>query len=139
MSERVRFPSSVTPIVLNNAAASFPVPTANGAGGDISGQRGPEGHNYSVWNIHLAGTQACQFDQALAVYGEKDDGEMGLIGVLNNGDVIHIASAAVGFDEPIAFAGAFKKLLVGGYTATATPTAGTITATARPLFTKIDR
>ena len=136
---RVRLPASLTPVVLNNAAASFPVPTAAGGGGDISGAgwRDAEGFGFEDANIHLAASAATVIPGPLAVYGEKDGGEVGFIGLLNDGQDIHIQSAAVGADFPVPGAGLFKKLLVGGYTGTSTPSGGaTVTASALPIWMK---
>ncbi len=134
---RVRFPSSIAQVPTNTAVASFPQPTAAGGGGDISIHRDAEGFNEEVYDVSLRADKATLMDGALALYGEDDNGEAGFIGLLNNGDPIRIQSAAVGFNEPIAGAGGFKRLLVGGYSGTVTPSGGAlVTAKVRPMWTK---
>lgn len=135
--QRVRLPATITPFPIQTAAATLPVPVAAGGGGDISGGRDQEGFSAEDWNIHIAGSAATVLTGPVALYGEKDSGELGFIGKLNNGEDIRIASAAVGFDEPVAGAGLFKRLLVGGLTGTVTPSGGaTVTVTALPIWMK---
>jgi hypothetical protein len=99
--------------------------------------RDAEGFSPESWNIHLAANIGTVIPGPVALYGEKDNGEVGFIGKLNNGEDIRIQSAVVGFDEPVPGAGLFKRLLVGGYTGTSTPSpAANITATATPVWVK---
>jgi hypothetical protein len=118
---------------------SFPQPLAAGAGGDISGPgwRDAEGFGPADVNIHLNADGATVIPGPLAVFGTKDNGECGFVGLLNEGQDIHIQSAAVGADFPVAGAGMFKRLLVGGYTGTSTPApAAAVTVVAIPIWTQ---
>lgn len=133
---RVKLPSSSysgAPVTLHDAAASFPQPTAAGGGGNIAGWR-VDGFGPATIDISIRGSAACTMSGPLGIYGEKDNGEVGFLGYLNNAEAIRIQSATVGFNQQISAAGIFKYLLVGGVSATVTPSAGTITVKATPII-----
>lgn len=124
-----------TPVTLHSAVTNFAQPTAIGGGGDISGWRDKQGYGPAEVDIQITGTQACVMDGPLGIYGEKDDGSMGFLGYLNGGEVIRIQGAAVGFNQQISAVGIFKRLVVGGVSATVTPTPATnITVKATPIL-----
>ena len=137
--ERIRLPATQPPVTLNNAVVNFPVPVAAGGGGDISGLgwRDQEGFNFEDANLHFSADGPTVIPGPLAAYGEKDNGQMGFVGLVNEGQDIRIQSAAVGADFPLPGAGLFKKLLIGGYSGTSTPTGGAhVTVEALPIWTK---
>lgn len=133
----VRLPSSAwtaAPVTLHDGVASFAQPTAAGGGGDISGWRDDGGFAPDVVDISVRGSAAALMDGPLGLYGEKDSGEVGLLGYLNYGEPIRLQSATVGFNQPMSGVGIFKRLLVGGVAGTVTPSAGTITVKVTPII-----
>lgn len=134
---RAKLPSSTgtwAPVTLNSAVSSFPQPTAAGGGGLITTWRDLAGMGPILVDVSVRGSAAQTMDGPLALYGEKDNGEVGFVGYLNGGEAIVIQSAAVGFNQQVNVGGIFARLLVGGVSGTVTPSAGTTTVKATPII-----
>lgn len=119
------------PVTINDAVSTFTQPTVAGGGGVISTWRDSGGFCWSDVDVQIHASAACVLNGALGLYGEKDNGEVGFIGYLNGGEAIRFQSATVGFNQQLSGVGIFKRLLVGGVSATVSPTSGTPTFTAK--------
>lgn len=148
MSAHTRISPSATtgrykPVTIQSAIASPLAKPTGSAGGDISGSRDdsgigsvtPIGLSPADWEIEIKLSVAGTITGPLGIFGEKDDGTIGLAGELNDGrDIVIVANNMCAY-FPISGLGVFKKLQLGGIASSVTWTGGgNLSAKATPIL-----
>lgn len=108
-------------------------PAAPGDGMDISGWKTNGQFSSPLAALFLEGTEAADIASptgganGVELWG-RNDGKWWICGYVNNGAVVPIAGADLGFAQEIQIVGIFDRLYICG-----TPSAGTATAWIAPL------